>query len=870
MASPLTPLPIDDALPALRSALRKHASAVLVAPPGAGKTTRAPLALLDEPWAKGKRLILLEPRRLAARAAAARMAATLGEKVGETIGLRVRLQSLVSKRTRIEVVTEGVFTRMILDDPGLGGVAAVLFDEFHERSLDADLGLAFALDAQQGLREDLRLLVMSATLDGGRVRALLGQPAQDQAPLVESQGRAFPVATRYVGRNPNVRIEDEVARVTLDALNSEGGSILVFLPGQSEIRRVAETLQARVKRPDVDIAPLYGALDSRAQDLAIATPPQGQRKIVLATSIAETSLTIEGVRVVIDSGLMRVPVYEPDVGLTRLETVRVSRANADQRRGRAGRTEPGVCYRLWEEAADGGLRPYAAPEILAADLSGLTLDCALWGVGDPSKLAFLDSVPRAALKEARALLTAIGAIDGDGRITDEGRAIASLALPPRLARMVVDAAREGEARPASEIAVVLTERGLGGDAVDLATRLEAFRRDRSQRAEDARRLARGLAARAEALTLDRTLTPDPSLRKRGEPALLPPGEGGRRSGPDEGAAASSVGALLASAFPDRIAMAQRASRDARPSTGYGKRGEFLMANGRAAALEPHDPLAGEPFLAIGEIAGRAVSARILLGAALTLEDIEGNAGAAIETADELSFDRASASLRARRRRRLGALILAEQTLAVPQDDAAALALARGVLSLGLKRLPWTKALKQRRDRVMFLAQAEGGAWPDLSDEALAADPGWLAPFLVGKTKLDEIGADDLANALDAALPWDLARRLDDEAPTHFQAPTGTAAPIDYEAEGGPAIALRVQELFGLSEHPSLAGGRIPLTLHLLSPAHRPIQITRDLPGFWRGSWAAVRSDLRGRYPRHFWPEDPAAATPTARAKPRGT
>jgi ATP-dependent helicase HrpB len=858
----LTPLPIDDVLGALRSALAEHSSAVLVAPPGAGKTTRAPLALIDELWAKGKRLILLEPRRLAARAAAARMAATLGEKVGETIGLRVRLTSLVSKRTRIEVVTEGVFTRMILADPALDGVAAVLFDEFHERSLDADLGLALALDAQQGLREDLRLLVMSATLDGARVRALLGD-----ASLIESKGRAFPVATRYVGRNPGARIEDEVARVTLDALERESGSILVFLPGQGEIRRVAEVLGARIKRSDVDIAPLYGALDSRAQDLAIAPSPVGRRKIVLATSIAETSLTIEGVRVVVDSGLMRVPVYEPDVGLTRLETVRVSRANADQRRGRAGRIEPGICYRLWEEAANGGLQPYAAPEILSADLSGLVLDCALWGATDLDKLAFLDSPPRAALREARALLTAIGAVDGEGRTTDEGRAIASLALPPRVARMVVDAARVGEARTASEIAVVLTERGLGGDAVDLAARLEAFRRDRSQRADDARRLARGLAARAA----------DP-LIQRGVRAPLPVEEGGperrmrspRRASqtpasprplppsPSPGAGEGSIGALLASAFPDRIAMRR------------GQRGEFLMANGRAAVLEAHDPLAGEPFLAIGEIAGRAVSARILTAAPLTLDDIERIAGASIETQDELSFDRASASLRARRRRRFGALTLAEQTLPVPEDDAAALALARGVLSLGLARLPWTRELKQRRDRVMFLRRAEGEAWPDLSDEVLSAAPGWLAPFLVGKTKLDAIGADDLASALEAALPWDLARRLPQEAPTHFQAPTGTAAPIDYEAEGGPAIALRVQELFGLSEHPALAGGRIPLTLHLLSPANRPIQITRDLPGFWRGSWAAVRSDLRGRYPRHFWPEDPAAAAPTARAKPRGT
>jgi len=850
-SDPYAPLPIDEALPALRAALAARTNAVLVAPPGAGKTTRAPLALLDEPWAKGKRLLLLEPRRLAARAASSHMAATLGEKVGETIGLRVRLQSLVSKRTRVEVVTEGVFTRQILDDPSLEGVAAVMFDEFHERSLDADLGLAFALDAQQGLREDLRLLVMSATLDGARVRSLIGD-----APLIESKGRAYPVLTRYAGRDSSARIEDEVARVTLEAVARESGSILVFLPGLSEIRRVAEILGARV-RPGVDIAPLYGALDSRAQDLAIAPAPAGRRKIVLATSIAETSLTIEGVRVVVDSGLMRVPVYEPDVGLTRLETVRVSKANADQRRGRAGRVEPGVCYRLWEEAANGGLQPYAAPEILSADLSGLVLDCAVWGVADPTQLAFLDSPPRGALAEARALLASLGAVDSEGRITDEGRAIASLALPPRLARMVVDAAREGDARTASEVAVLLTERGLGGDAVDLTSRLEAFRRDRSERADDARRLARGLAARAARLT---ARTPHPAA-----PSARPPSPAR-----GEGEAHTRPGALLASAYPGRIAVAQRASKDARLKTGYGRRGEFLMANGRGAALEAHDALAGEPFLAIGEIAGRAASARILLAAPLSLDDIEAVAGASIETTDELTFDRASASLRARRRRRLGALVLAEQTLAVPQDEAAALALARGLLSLGPARLPWTKAVKQWRDRVMFLRRAEGEAWPDLSDEALAADPGWLAPFLMGKTRLDEIGADGLSAALGAALPWALGRRLDDEAPTHFRAPTGTAALIDYETAGGPTIALKVQELFGLKDHPSLAGGRIPLTLELLSPAHRPIQITRDLPGFWRGSWGAVRSDLRGRYPRHFWPEDPAAAAPTARAKHRGT
>ena len=503
MSRSVPPLPIEAALPSLRAALAERPCAVLVAPPGAGKTTRAPLALLDESWARGKRLILLEPRRLAARAAAARMAATLGEKVGETIGLRVRLQSLTSKRTRIEVVTEGVFTRQILDDPSLDGVAGVLFDEFHERSLDADLGLALALDAQGALREDLRLLVMSATLDGARVRSLLGE-----APLIESarprlSGRDAPCRTQpgraHRGRSRARDAGRARFRNRLDPGLPAG--IRRDPPGRGDPAARASSGPTSTSRRST------GRWTARAQDLAIAAPKPGRRKIVLATSIAETSLTIEGVRVVIDSGLMRVPVYEPDVGLTRLETVRVSRANADQRRGRAGRVEPGVCYRLWEEAATGGLQPYAAPEILSADLSGFALDCALWGVADPATLRFLDPPPRAALAEAQALLKAIGALDGDGRITDEGRAISRLALPPRLARMVVDAARAGDARTASEVAVVLTERGLGGDSVDLATRLDAFARDRSPRADDARRLARGLAARA--------LTPSPSPRGRG-------------------------------------------------------------------------------------------------------------------------------------------------------------------------------------------------------------------------------------------------------------------------------------------------------------------------------------------------------------------
>ena len=819
-------LPIDEVLDALRAEAARTSRLVVVAPPGAGKTTRIPLVLKDEPLARDGKIILLEPRRLAARAAAQRMAETLGESVGETIGLRVRLQSRVSAKTKIEVVTEGVFARMILDDPSLEGVAAVLFDEFHERSLDADLGLALALEAQAGLREDLRILVMSATLDGARVSKLMGD-----CPVIVSEGRAFPVETRYRPRDPRARIEEEMVRAIDAALRAETGSILAFLPGQGEIRRVAQMLEGRVGA-EIDIAPLFGAMDRGAQDRAVLPATRGRRKIVLATSLAETSITIEGVRVVIDSGLARVPRFEPDLGLTRLETVRASRAAADQRRGRAGRTEPGVCYRLWEEAATGALEPFSPAEILSADLSGLMLDLAAWGVRDPAQLAWLDPPPPPAVREARALLASLDALDGDGAITAEGRAIRALALPPRLARMVIAAARAGEARLGADLAAVLVERGLGGDRCDLAERVETLRRDRSQRAEDARRLARGFAEEAAR-------------------------QAGRKD--QDGAALSDCGRLVALAYPDRIAKAR------------GKPGEFLMANGRAGALEPHDRLAREPFLAVAEISGRAGAARILAAAALSAEDIDALAGAAIEARDEISFDRASASLRRRKLRRLGAITLAEQVLPVAAGPDSAAALARGVAALGVDRLPWTKAQKQWRDRVGFLRRAEGDEWPDLSDAALAASAeDWLTPFVEGRTTLASITPDDLDAALRALLPWEMTRRLDAEAPTHFEAPTGSRVAVDYEAEGGPVLAIRVQELFGLSTHPALAGGRVPLTLHLLSPAHRPIQITRDLPGFWAGSWSAVKTEMKGRYPRHPWPDNPAQAAPTTRAKPRGT
>jgi ATP-dependent helicase HrpB len=815
-----SPLPIDAALPELTTALRAGNAAVLVAPPGAGKTTRVPLVLADEQWAQKRRILVLEPRRLAARAAAERMAKTLGERVGDTVGLRVRFGSKVSARTRIEVVTEGIFTRLVLDDPTLDGIAAVLFDEFHERSLDADLGLALARDVQQALREDLRLLVMSATIDGARVAKLLGD-----APVIAAEGRAFPVETRYLGRDARP-IEPQIADAIVRAMRADPGSLLAFLPGAAEIRRTQRLLDGRLDS-SVDVVALYGALAGEEQDRAISPSPPGRRKIVLATSIAETSITIEGVRIVIDSGLSRVPRYEPDVGVTRLETVRVSGAAADQRRGRAGRTEPGICYRLWDEPQTAALEPFSRPEILSADLSSFALDLAAWG-SSPEQLAFLDPPPGPALAEAKALLGELGALDADGRITEEGRKLRRLPLPPRLARMVVDAAAEGSALPAAEIAVLIGERGLAGDDADLTLRLDALRRDRSPRARDARAMTKRWAEIAS--------TPTAGPSRQGE---------------------QSVGSLLALAYPERIAKDRG-----------GAAGGFVLVNGRGAQVDPASPLARETYLAVAELTGSAASGRILLAAPITLAEIEARFADCITARDEISFDPATASLRMRRLRRLGAIALAEQPMPVIASEEAARILAEGVKRLGVERLPWTKALRQWRDRVMFLRAAEGGEWPDLSDPALAGDVDGLASILTGKTALAELSAEEFGAALAARLPFRLHRRLEDEAPTHFEAPTGSRVPIDYEAEGGPKIAIRVQELFGLDRHPAIAGGKIPLVVELLSPAHRPVQTTRDLPGFWRGSYAAVRAEMRGRYPKHPWPDHPIAATATRRAKPR--
>ncbi|PPQ14934.1 ATP-dependent helicase HrpB [Bradyrhizobium sp. AC87j1] len=810
---------LDD----LSRTLEANNAAVLVAPPGAGKTTRVPLALLDAPWARDKKIIVLEPRRIAARASADRMAKSLGERAGETVGYRVRFGSKISRTTRIEVVTEGIFTRQILDDPELPGVAAILFDEFHERSLDADMGLALARDAQTGLREDLRILVMSATLDGARVAKLLGD-----APVVESEGRAFPVETRYLGRKADAPVERQMADAIASALRADSGSVLAFLPGAAEIRRTQNFLSERVQDASIEIVPLFGALDATVQDRAISPAPKGMRKVVLATSIAETSLTIEGVRIVVDSGLARVPRYEPDIGLTRLETVRAARAAVDQRRGRAGRTEPGVCYRLWDEPQTASLAPYTQPEILSADLSSLVLDLAQWGVSDPAALSFLDPPPAPAWKEAKSLLSELNALDGDGRITAEGKSLRALALPPRLARMIVDSHRAGEGEAAAEIAAIITERGLGGDSVDLEHRRDQFRRDRSPRAASARDLARRWASQVAA---------------------------SEKAGPQDDL---STGLMLAYAFPDRVARNRG-------------NGSFVLANGRGAAVEQTSSLARAPYIAIGEMTGTAASGRILLAAQITQDEIERHFAEHIESADEISFDRGAMALRARRKRALHAITLSEATLAVSPSEDTARIFAEGLIAAGLDRLPWSKAAKQWRDRVMFLRKAEGDSWPDLSDEGLIARrDDWLVPALYDKIALKDISPGDLSDALMALLPWEMRARLEREAPTHFEAPTGSMLAIDYEAEQGPTIAVRLQELFGLNSHPSIAAGKVPLVLELLSPAQRPVQVTRDLPGFWRGSYAAVRSDLRGRYPRHPWPDDPASAVPTRRAKPRGT
>lgn len=814
----LPQLPVSDVLGDLASALAGEGAAVLVAPPGAGKTTIVPLALFDAPWLGGRRIILLEPRRLAARAAARRLAALIGEEVGATVGYAMRMDKCVSSATRILVVTEGVFARMAIDDPELKDVAAVLFDEAHERSLDGDFGLALALDIREGLRPDLRLLVMSATIDGARLGELLGS-----APVVRSHGKAFPVEIRHRDRAPGIAIEDAMAAAIREVLAQEDGSILAFLPGQREIERVAERLEGRLPG-DIDLTPLYGALDGAAQDRAIRPAAPGRRKIVLATAIAETSITIDGVRVVIDSGLSRVPKYEPDTGVTRLETVRVSRASAEQRAGRAGRTAPGVAIRLWGAGQTAALQPYASPEILEADLAGLMLDCAAFGVADPASLRFLDAPPAPALAEARALLAELEAIDAAGRLTPTGARMRRLALPVRYAHMVATAAARGEGLAAAELAMVLSERGLGGASPDLDRRLNAFRAEHGDRATAARAMARGVASAAG-----------------GAGSLRP-----------------SAGALLLDAWPDRVAKAR------------GETGRFVLANGRGAQLDPVDRLAAEPFLVVADLRGKAQNARIAAAASVDETLLRERLGARIAERTDSLYDPARGALRRVSVERLGAIVLTERNLPPPTGAEADAAMLSAVRTHGLSILSWDRETETLRHRLAWLHRGLGDPWPAMDDAALIDHlDDWLAPFLSGESRPDRIAPSALRAGLMSLVPHQLARKVDALAPTHYAAPSGSRLPIDYDGET-PVLPIRVQELFGLATHPAIAAGTVPLTLQLLSPAHRPIQTTSDLPGFWRGSWSDVRADMRGRYPKHVWPENPLAAMPTSRAKPRGT
>ncbi|MDO9416864.1 ATP-dependent helicase HrpB [Pararhizobium sp.] len=815
-------LPVSEVLDTLGAALAASVTAVVCAPPGAGKTTLIPLYLLDQAWRKDGKIILLEPRRLAARAAASRMASLIGEQVGETVGYRMRLDNKISARTRIEVVTEGVFARMVLDDPELDGVSAVLFDEFHERSLDGDFGLALALDVQGALRDDLRLIVMSATLDAGRVSAVLGD-----APVIESQGRSFPIDIRYEERPAGERVEDAMARAIIAAHRTETGSILAFLPGQAEIGRTIERLEGRLSGETL-IVPLYGNLSQKEQDAAIRPAAPGSRKIVLATSIAETSITIDGVRIVIDSGLQRLPVFEPSTGITRLETVRVSRASADQRAGRAGRTEPGMAIRLWHAGQTAALPAFTPAQILASDLSGLVLDMAHWGVTDPKMLAFVDQPPETTLEEARTLLRLLRALDAQGVLTEEGKRIRALALPPRLAAMAVSAAAEGDGTEACLLAVMLTEQGLGGTGVDIEERFRRFKTDRSDRADASRGLARRMAKDL----------------------------GGKTGGTSHGRV--HPGHLLMRAFPDRIAL-QR-----------GGRGRFVMANGRGAELPETERLAACEMLVIADLTGRAGKQRVLAAAEIDRVTVEEEMAGQIVREDQSFFDRPSRQVRARRVTRLGALIFEEAPLPRPTGPKAAKALAEGVRLLGTAVLPFARESQQLRDRLGFLHRSIGAPWPDTTDAGLLARlDEWFEPWQENTRGIDDISSSSLSEGLLSLVPPDLQRNLGKLVPTHFEAPTGQKHPIRYDGDE-PVLSIRVQELYGLKNHPSVAGGRLPLLLELVSPAQRLIQTTRDLPGFWAGSWKDVRSDMRGRYPRHPWPEDPANAAPTTRVKPRGT
>lgn len=830
-------LPIDAVLPDLVAALRGQSRALLIARPGAGKTTKVAPALLGEPWCDGE-VLLLVPRRLAARAAAEFMAAALGEKPGQTIGYATRLDTKVSKGTRVIAMTHGVFLSRIQADPELAGVSAVLFDEVHERSLDNDLALALALDAAGALRPDLRLLAMSATLDADRFRKLLDDP-----PMIVSEGKSFALDLRYAGRDAAGRIEPQMASAIRSALAAHSGSLLAFLPGVAEIER---TVDALGRLPDdVELHKLHGGVEPSAQRAALAAPSGGKRKLVLATSIAETSVTLEDVRIVVDSGLARRPRYDRGAGLTRLVTERASRAAVTQRAGRAARQGPGIAIRLWEEAANASLPAHDPPEILEADLSSLLLTSILWGEADPSRLPFLDIPSKAAIEEARNRLSRLGAIDGDGRVTDHGRAVAALPLEPRFAHMLIEAARLGFASAAADVAILLTERGLGGNDPDLEVRQRRWSADRSPRANAARGMAgnwrrrlplpqsEGLGVVAAEGGADAPPTPGPSLSGRGD----------------------DLGKALALAYPDRLSRRRDSSGETWQSVG-----------GRGFRLDPASSLARSEWLAVGEVAGHASGARILSAAPIDERDVLDLFADRIETRHDGAFDPSTGSVAPVRSRRLGGIRLSSGPDPSPDQAAIEQALLDGVREHGLGLLPWGEHARQLRARAEF-AHAFEPAIASLDDAMLIERlDEWLAPLLSGKRRLGDIKSGALSSALGQPLGHDAMRKLDRLAPAEFVSPAGSRHAIDYSASGGPTVEVRAQALFGLSRHPMLASGQVPLTLAITSPAGRPIQTTKDLPGFWAGTWRDVVKDMRGRYPRHPWPDDPASAAPTLKTK----
>ena len=841
-------LPIDSILPELRAALGAGRSAVLQAAPGAGKTTGVPPALLGERWLEGQRIVMLEPRRLATRAAARRMAQLLGEAVGETAGFRVRGESRVGRRTRIEVVTEGILTRMVQRDPSLEGIGIVIFDEYHERSLDADLALALTLEARDVLRPDLRVLVMSATLDGERVARLIGD-----APVITSEGRLFPVETRYIERRSEMRIEEAVAAVVRRALRDDPGDVLAFLPGAGEIRRTYDLLVGGALPPGTQVFPLHGNLSPENQDRAILPSAPRERKIVLATSIAETSLTIEGVRVVVDSGLTRVPKFSPRTGMTRLDTVRVSRASADQRQGRAGRLASGACYRLWPEHEQHHLLVHSTPEILEADLAPVALELAAAGATDPAALRWLDVPPAAAYSQARELLRELGALELDepagperGRITAHGRRMLELPLHPRLAHMALAAVSLGSTRLACDVAALLSERdplrAEGSEPLDadIEVRLALIRarsRDTAlpgQRvdADALRRIRRDSERLNDLLTARRADRSDATT-----------------------SASVSVGLLVAFAYPDRIAQLRV------PGSG-----RFLLRNGNGAALPGAQTLSDSPHVVVAELDGRRPESRIFLAASITLEEIEAHFGEQIGTDQIVEWNARTRAVVTREVERLGSIVLADRPVRNPDDARVTEVLLDAIAKEGVEGLPWTDRARSLRQRLAFLRRLDT-SWPDVSDTALTSTLGtWLGPHLAGARSIEDVGRLDLASALLAGLPWDRRTAIDALAPTHIVVPTGSRIPIDYGDPDAPVLAVRLQEMFGLADTPRIARGAVPLTIHLLSPAHRPVQVTRDLGGFWRGSYFEVRKELRGRYPRHYWPDDPLMAEPTKRAK----